>query len=262
MISYLRKLISYLRKLIYTYMGIPRPIGLRPADISIRLIKNSTSISDAFCWRTDNNFKTIFRFSDILKLFYNINSKIELVFYSKNNKFIKNLILNNIDISNELIIDKKFMNDKEDYGLFYIYHQSNQKFDNAIIIANKCYLGYSKNNHLPSFVHGNTLAKFKNINGGEENSDLVATTLFQNEIYRIQDFLNDFSHLELFFSNPTSKKIKYKINNKKYVLLPFQSKIVDFLPEKFFNLTIQSNCLFIRPMIFKHKHHYLDVHHS
>ena len=27
------------------------------------------SVSDCFLWRTDNNFKTVFKFSDILKVF-------------------------------------------------------------------------------------------------------------------------------------------------------------------------------------------------
>ena len=39
-----------------------------PIDFSN--LSYSTSISDGFIWRTDNDFKTIFRYSDLLKLFY------------------------------------------------------------------------------------------------------------------------------------------------------------------------------------------------
>jgi hypothetical protein len=47
------------------------------------------SVSDAFAWRTDNNFKTIFKYSDILNIFYKIkNSWIEFHFYDKNNNRI------------------------------------------------------------------------------------------------------------------------------------------------------------------------------
>ena len=60
-----------------------------PVHMSINNISCAT-VSDAFLWRTDNNFKTIFKFSDILSTFYNIqNSWVELEFYSKKNEFIK-----------------------------------------------------------------------------------------------------------------------------------------------------------------------------
>ena len=49
-----------------------------------------------------------------------------------------------------LVIDKKFMNDIEDYGTFYIFHNTNSKFNS--ILRNSCYTGYSLNKNLPSFV--------------------------------------------------------------------------------------------------------------
>ena len=52
----------------------------------------NTSISDAFLFRTDQDYSTYFRFSDILNIFYNIkNSKVELIFYDNHNNFIKKL---------------------------------------------------------------------------------------------------------------------------------------------------------------------------
>ena len=64
-------------------------LNIYPVHMSINNISCAT-VSDAFLWRTDDNFKTIFKFSDILNTFYNIKSSwVELEFYSKKNEFIK-----------------------------------------------------------------------------------------------------------------------------------------------------------------------------
>ena len=63
-------------------------------DISITKLKEASSINDAFCWRTDNNFVTIFKYSDVLNNFYKIeNSSVTFEFYNKNNKIIKEKLL-------------------------------------------------------------------------------------------------------------------------------------------------------------------------
>ena len=45
-------------------------LGINPIHMSLSEIDSSASVSDAFCWRTDCNFTTIFKFSDLLNLFY------------------------------------------------------------------------------------------------------------------------------------------------------------------------------------------------
>ena len=58
-------------------------LKFRPVPISTRTFEAS-SISDAFAWRTDNNFTTIFKYSDILNIFYKVkDSWIEIHFFSK-----------------------------------------------------------------------------------------------------------------------------------------------------------------------------------
>ena len=53
--------------------------------------KYPLTISDAFIWRTDNGYKTKFKYSDILNLFYKIdNSWVEFHFLLKKNKINKN----------------------------------------------------------------------------------------------------------------------------------------------------------------------------
>ena len=129
--------------------------NFRPVDVVTVHIKNA-SISDAFAWRTDRGYKTIFNFSDLLRLYYKYeNTEVEIEFFNKKNVFLKSINIKNLKLSNKLIIDKKFLNGVEDYGVFYVYHKTKNNFPNDDSIANKCYLGYSLNDNLYSFVHGN-----------------------------------------------------------------------------------------------------------
>ena len=131
-------------------------LNYRANPFSLEKIKCS-SVSDAFLWRTDNGFSTIFRYADLLKLFFKIEgSYVEFIFYNKDNEQIKKIIINEMNYSNELLINVEFLNGIEDYGTFYIYHHTNQNIENENILSNRCYLGFSKENNIYSFVHGNT----------------------------------------------------------------------------------------------------------
>jgi len=236
-------------------------IGFRKIDISVSKLKEATSISDAFPWRTDNNFKTIFKYSDVLNNFYKINnSSVYFEFYTKDNRLIKTKKIKNLYDLNVLEINKDFLDGVEDYGVFYIFHKLEEKIDKKIIISNRCYLGYSKNNNLPSFVHGNTLAKYQIIDKNKEGTDLVKNTFFSNQIYRVQTYFDSYTKSEIFLSNPTSKKIIFKIKNKSYNLLSGNSIIIDV--SNIEDLEIYSNCLFFRPTIFNYRNNFIDVFHS
>ena len=219
------------------------------------------SVSDCFLWRTDNNFKTVFKFSDILKVFQNINnSKVEIFFYSKDNKFLKKKDIQNLEFSNEITIDEDFLNIK-DYGNFYIYHFTNNQKITDNIIANRCYLGFSQNNNLSSFVHGNTFAKSKNINSKKDfEKNIVNTTFFKTNLYRIQKSFKNYEKIELFFSNPTSKKLNVSCSNVNFTLKEGECKKIKLTDQNL--IEIKSNCLFLRPTIFCYKDNYLDIHHS
>jgi hypothetical protein len=234
--------------------------NIKPVFFDLKNL-HSISISDAFAWRTADNFVTKFKYADILNLFYKIrNSHIELHFYSKENNLIKIDKNFNLDFSNEIVIDSKYLENIEDYGTFYIYHYSdNSKIKD--IISNRCYIGYSQNKNLYSFVHGNTYAKFNKISGNKKiDSDIVKTSAFKNHYYKIQKYFENFDKVELFFSNPTSKVIKFSIDKKNYLLKEGCSLLIDVSDQKTIN--IKSNCLFLRPTVFSYKNNYLDVHHS
>jgi len=235
-------------------------LNIKPIPLSDFNNFNSVSVSDSFLWRTDNGFKTKFKYSDILNLFFKIkNSWVEIHFFSKNNKFIKKEKFYNLNLSNELIIDSKYLN-IEDFGSFYIYHYSKKKMEEKNVISNRCYLGFSQKNNLYSFVHGNTLAKFTEILPSNKiETDIVQTTAFQNNNYTIQKYFDNFDKTELFFTNPTSKKIYFSIEDKSYSLSPGCTKLL-LINDKI--ITIRSNCLFLRPTVFSYKNNYYDVHHS
>ena len=254
-----------IKKFANTNLGVKirNLLSIRPVHMSIQGIKKSSSVSDAFCWRTDKGYTTTFKYSDLLDLFYKKNNSfVEIHFYSKKNELLKKLKFENLDYSNELLINANLLDGLEDYGVFYIYHILDEKIDENFIISNRCYLGFSKNNNLNSVVHGNTLAKFQNLNGEKKNTDIdiVKTTLFSNEIYRIQNYFKNFSKSELFFANPTAKTVRFSIDEKKYILKPRYSLIIDTTKKQ--SINIKSNCLLLRPTIFNYKNNYLDVYHG
>lgn len=236
-------------------------INYKPVHMSLDGI-DCVSVSDAFAWRTDNNFETKFKYSDILDIFYKIkNSWIELHFFTKNGEPIKIKHIDNFETSNEILITKEFLNNIEDYGTFYIYHFTKEHIDKNNIISNRCYLGYSQNKNLFSMVHGNTLAKFKKISNKFINKpDIVKTSFFANHIYQIQKFFLEFDKNELFFANPTSNLVRFTVDNEKHILKAGCSKLINISGRQ--KVSIKSNCLFLRPTIFSYKDQYLDVHHG
>lgn len=236
-------------------------IGYKPTHMSIEHICSPTSVSDAFCWRTDNNYTTTFKFSDLMRLFYNIdNSHAEIIFFDKNYNLIKKISYKNLNISNELNINKSFLNNIEDYGTFYIFHKSNKKFDNNFIISNRCYLGFSYQNNLRSFVHGNTLAGYQTTNSDNIKNDIVKTTFLFEQNYRVQNYFDNMTKTELFFANPTNKKIKFSINGAKCTLNIGCSIIINLNSSKTANII--SNCSFLRPIIFNYRNEFIDVYHG
>tara|TARA_A100001011_G_scaffold398236_1_gene501915 strand:+ start:620 stop:1387 length:768 start_codon:yes stop_codon:yes gene_type:complete len=228
-----------------------------------RNIKNNyaKTISDAFCWRTDNNYKTYFRFNDILMNFFDIeNSFIVIKFYSRNSKFLKEIKIEKLANYNEIIIDKDFFGGLEDYGTFYIFHHTKNLRQNSLV-SNRCYVGYSVQNGLPSFMHGNTPVKFKKIDN-EHSTEMyiVKSSIFCKNKYKIQKNFDGIEYTELFFSNPMSKKLKLNIFNKSYILLSGESKLIKF--KDINQISFVSNCMFLRPAIFSYNNNCIDVHHS
>ena len=121
-------------------------------------------------------------------------------------------------------------------------------------------MGYSINDNLYSFVHGNTLARVKGIkNGLVSKEEIVKISPIKNQYYKIQKFFDTFDKNELFFTNPTSQIIKFSIENKNYQLEPNCTLLLEI---KSSIISVVSNCLFLRPTVFSYKGEFIDVHHS
>ena len=54
-------------------ISLRNALNIKPVHMDIDNLHH-ISISDAFAWRTDNNFVTKFKYSDIFNLFYNFKS--------------------------------------------------------------------------------------------------------------------------------------------------------------------------------------------
>ena len=66
-----------------------------------------------------------------------IRFNVSVVKTKGSSNLVSKLKFENLDFIHSLVIDKKFMNDIEDYGTFYIFHNTNSKFNS--ILRNSCY---------------------------------------------------------------------------------------------------------------------------
>jgi len=232
-------------------------LNLRPVKIYVEDIPKNAPVSDFFPWKLDNDFETFFRFSDYPKIFQLYNqTNINIFIFDNNGKLILNKIIDKIKLSNEIKISN-LIKKGDKYGSFLIFF-GNRIQNETFSLRNSCYTGFSKLNKLPSFVHGNVPAAY--FYNNKIFNNIIGISLKKNNVYSIQDSFHDYDKIELFFSNPTSSKIRFEINGSDYNLKKNESRIINVTV--FDNITIKSNCYFLRPYIFKYKKGFLDVHHG
>ncbi len=231
--------------------------NLRKIIINPKNIDKFDSISDAFIWRTDNGYETVFRYGDLLKSFFNDKTSIvEVLIFDKNFKLIKKINLLNIAVVNELTINKDLLSGVEDFGTFYIFHKGGERYKTKI--RNSCYTGYSLNQKLPSFVHGNIPTLKKNYNSISNN--IIGKSFLVNQFYKLQKKIDKKMKTEIILSNPTSGKITFYVNRKRYYLLSNCTIIIEIINAE--TVEIVSNCYFFRPLVFTNNQSFLDVHHG
>jgi hypothetical protein len=236
--------------------------SISPIFIDTSKINSSGIISDSFIWRTDNDYETVFKFSDIPKLFLQKNqTKAEIVFYDSKKNFLKKIYLEKLKLSNSINIDKNFMNGFEGYGFFHIFYRNEDFYHNEkTVFSNRCYLGFSKNGEYTSFVHGNTYVYSKSFDFKIEKFNFVNTSFFKKQKYRIQNSFKSFDYSELFFTNPTDTKIYFSVNENNYSINGYSSLLIKL--EKVNVVEIISNCYWLRPIVFNYKNNFFDVYHG
>jgi hypothetical protein len=244
------------------FLNLRNLFGIKPSYFNINNLDENKSISDAFFWRVDQNFITIFRYTDLTKYFLNENSEITLFFFDNKNNFIKKVNINNESlISSEIRIDSYLLNNGSSYGTFYVFHKINKKID--ISIRQSCYAGYSFKKNLNSFVHGNIPVAYNNLYkpNAKNKYDLAGYNLFINKTYKVQNYLGDYDNVEIMLMNPCNKKISIETNSSKFNLNRGESKILEMNNLKK-SIVLKSRCYLLRPIIFAYKNDFLDVFHG
>jgi len=232
-------------------------LNIKPSFDLVDYTLKNISVSDAFFWRTDDGFKTIFRFTNIIKFFYGEKElDLKVIFFDRNNKFIKKIYISSTT-SNELVIDKSFLNNISSYGVFYVFHKSSNKFNG--IIRNSCYTGYSFKNSIPSFVHGNIIVAEQNLENMKITYGLGGVSFFKKFTYKIQNYFN-YEATEIMLINPTKKKINILVNDNELNLDKGCSIIVKINKSKLIEIT--SNCYLLRPIVFTYNNSFFDVYHG
>lgn len=250
-------LINNLLKRIFS-KRIRNLLGIRPTPTLIDYNSGNTSVSDAFFWRTDGDFQTIFKLTNILNYFYNVKqSNIKLIFFDKNNKFLKEYNIIDPDTSSQILINKSFLNDVSDYGVFYVFHETDEILN--AIIRNSCYTGYSWKKNIASMVHGNTITAHKKFNSEVINYGAGGYSFFKERPYYIQNYFNS-KKIEIMLVNPTNREIKISVNNNNFNLKKGCSKLINTHNEH--TIKIDSKCYLLRPIIFESNNEYINVYHG
>jgi hypothetical protein len=235
-------------------------VGFRPVKIILPNHLSNYSVSDAFFWRTDGGYVTYFRFYDIPKMYFDMEgTRVRFIFFGHNGRVLKEFELDEIQTFNELVINKEFLNGLQDYGTFSVFHVFDDKDRSDVKIINRHYVGFSKNNGIPSFVHGNIYARYWNPKTNKIMSDMVLISS-KPTIYVVQKNFISYDYIELFFSNPTTKQIWATVTGQKIFLNSGESIILQVEPVNV--VRIISNCCFLRPLIFTESNGYFDCLHA
>ena len=232
---------------------------IKPIMINSQDLLENNSISDAFAWRTDKSITTIFKYTDILNLFLETkDTEIYFEFYNKKFEKIKEFKISDLELSNTLHIDKKFLDGIEDYGIFFVYHKTDKR--KLSTVRNSCYVGYSYKKNLPSFVHGNLPVSYSNYNNNVIKFGIIGSSFRRNNKYKIQKNFSTYDKSEILVNNPANKKITFQIDQDKYTLNKQHTILIEIKIKK--SILINSNCLILRPVVFSYRGSFMDAHHG
>lgn len=231
--------------------------NFKPTFDLVDYTSKNLTVSDAFFWRTDNGFKTTFKFTNLINFFYKNNEKdLSVIFFDKDNKFIKEEKFNN-NVGGQFLIDSELLNNIQSYGVFYVFHNSNDYLNG--IIRNSCYTGFSINNSLPSYIHGNTVSAEKKIDSLKINYGIGGYSNIKKKIYIVQNYYKN-EKTEIMINNPTKKNLLISVNELKFKIRRGCTKILNIEKDKL--IKIKSNCNLLRPIVFTYDKSFFDVHHG
>ena len=255
---------KFLRPLANSKIGLflREKSGFRPP---VFLFGNETSFisSDLFFWRTDNGYSTIFKASDILSKYYDVESSLTLIFYDSDGSFLLQKTVEfhynfaTLTITSTLLA-------KEGMGTFIALNIPREPLRSAVQVTNRCYVGYGKDGS-HSMVHGNFTAIKAKPNAENFNPfrDIKPAISSQKGdfLYYLQKPNYSFLKISLVFANPLDRKIVININKKRYELNR-RSCILVLVPKSDESILIESDFIWPRPLVFCEKGTFIDVHHG
>lgn len=248
-----------------TFVQIRNFFGIKPQHRKWHYLEDSFSSTDAFFWRVDKDFKTIFRYSDIFGKYFDEKSKVLFIFLdSEGNHLISKTITFSRSVQT-LVVDQTLLN-SEGFGSFFAYNIPDNPNKFKFKVTNRCYTGFSFKSNGPSFVHGNSITRYL-IKGDmvKDAKDSSHSAIFDHSInscYAVQKDFCGFDRNELFFFNPMKRDLIITIDGSKHLVKSLCTKIVEFKGESNQITKIYSNYNFARPIIFSYKNEFLDVHHA
>jgi hypothetical protein len=257
-------LISQAKKASLTTPGIwlRNNLGIRPVPYWVPTNVARMTCSDLFFWRSDDEFQTTFRFTDLPSVYYGLKeSKVLLTFYDDRGNEIRRINTVVGSTTTEFKVDQSVVGPDRAFGTFSIFHLSDDGNAKDLKVNNRCYVGYSYKNSLPSFVHGNLLAQFIDLD--DDNLTVrhnIAKTALRTSRYFIQKSFTLPDRSELLFSNPSVRPIWIQVGNEKKHVEP-RGCVVFPLKEKG-RIGVFSNLCFPRPVVFSYKNDFIDCHHG
>ena len=237
-------------------------IGVRPIYRRWQLLEQSYAASDQFLWRTDNDFQTEFRVSDIVGKYYQQKSLLRVHIFDRLGREI-----NSFERDCEEAVERIFIDgsnaESDSYGTFCVFHIPKQGANVRYAITNRCYTGYSRLGSIPSFVHGNLLSKIC-ILGADGSYKLVSGFIKHKKKtdFYIQKDHKSFEQSELVLTNPLEISVNVMVEEKSIKLKPGEVRLITIDGHVPSPLKIKSDFFFPRPIIFSYRNRYFDVHHA
>ena len=252
--------LSRLKKSVFI-LNLRNSLNLRSVPIVLPNDEESYSISDAFCWRKCSDFKTDFRYTDLINYFtHKNNNSIKLVLSDHCNKIIDKIYLNPYQLTDNIKISNLLNKAKETSGHFFIFHKLLPQKDETIILRNSCYTSFSFKGNTPSIVHGNLPVVAENKNSVTYKNNIIQCSNFKNYIYKVQHNFLPYNKIEVFFFNPLNKTLKIQINEISFSLNKYNSLIIKLPLSDIY--TIKSKCLLLRPIFFVYRNNFFDTFHG
>tara|TARA_B100000989_G_C19454594_1_gene433397 strand:- start:84 stop:848 length:765 start_codon:yes stop_codon:yes gene_type:complete len=242
-------------------LDIRNSFNIRPVLIKLPSDNESYSISDAFCWRNCKNFKTVFRYTDLMQYFSDIkNLIIKLVLCDHNNNILITTDFKIEDLTGKIKINDIIDDKKNKSGHFFLFHELNPNNQEKFLLRNSCYTSYSFKNKVQSVVHGNLPALAKNQNFIFYKKNIIQVSYLKTYNYEVQNNFEEYDKVEAFFFNPVNDVLKVNINELSFKLKPLSSKLIVLPKAKTYK--VKSKCLYLRPIFFVYKDKVFDVFHG